>query len=95
MGYIESGEKGGGAVTDVAVREAFDISEPEGQQRLGPLQRLRLALLVEDHRVVGRVEVEADVVADILAEERISGELEVLLPVKRCSAQARGLGKPL
>ena len=41
------------------------------------------ALLVDaqDHGMVGRVEVEADDVADLLDEEGIGGELEVLLPV--------------
>ena len=83
-GHVEGGEEGGGAVTDVAMRDAFDVSEPKGQQRLGSLQRLGLALLVdaEHHRVVGWVEVESDDIVDLLDEERIGGELEVLLAMR-------------
>ena len=66
------------------MRDAFDVSEPKGQQRLGSLQRLGLALLVdaEHHRVVGWVEVESDDIVDLLDEERIGGELEVLLAMR-------------
>ena len=59
-GHVQGGKEVGGTVTDVAMRDAFDVSEPEGQERLGSLQRLSLAFLVdaEHHRVVGRVEVD-------------------------------------
>ena len=100
-GHVQGGKEVGGTVTDVAMRDAFDVSEPEGQERLGSLQRLGLALLVnaEHHRVVGRVEVESDDIVDLLGEERIGGELEVLLPVRldveRCpDAMDRGLRHP-
>ena len=100
-GHVEGGEEGGGAVTDVAMRDAFDVSEPKGQQRLGSLQRLGLALLIdaEHHRVVGWVEVESDDIVDLLDEERIGGELEVLpamrLDIERFpDAVNRGLGHP-
>ena len=100
-GHVQGGKEVGGTVTDVAMRDAFDVSEPEGQERLGSLQRLSLAFLVdaEHHRVVGRVEVESDDIADLLGEERIGGELEVLLPVRldveRCpDAMDRGLRHP-
>ena len=80
-GHVQGGKDGRGTVTDVAMRDAFDVSEPEGQERLGSLERLGLALLVdaEHHRVVGRVEVESDDIADLPGEERIGGELEVLM----------------
>ena len=100
-GHVQGGEDGGRAVADVAVRDAFDVSESQGQQGLGSLQRLGLALLVhaQHHRIVGRVEVESDDVADLLGEERIGGELEVLLPVgleveRRPDAVDRGLRQP-
>ena len=82
-GNIQGSEEGGGAVADVAVRDAFDVAQPERQEGLGALQRLGLALLVDaQHRgMVGRMEVEADDVADLLDEEGIGGKLEVLLPV--------------
>ena len=100
-GHVQGGEQGGGAVAGIAVRDAFDVSEPEGQQRLGSLQRLDLALLVhaEHHRALRRVEVESDDVVDLLGEERIGGELEVLLPVRLDVERSpepvdRGLGDP-
>ena len=34
-GDIQSGEEGGGAMADVAVRHAFDVAESEGQEGLG------------------------------------------------------------
>ena len=46
MGYIESGEKGGGAVTDVAVREAFDISEPEEGEHTQRRDRVAAAMFL-------------------------------------------------
>ena len=78
------GEEGGGAVANIAVRHPFDMTQPEGHEGLGALQGLGLALLVDaqDHRMVGRMEVEADDVADLLDKEGIGGELEVLLPVE-------------
>ena len=88
-------------MADVAVRDALDITEPEGQEGLGALQGLALAFLVDaqDQGVVGRVEIEADDVADLLDEEGIGRELEVLLPVgleveRGPDALDRGLGDP-
>ena len=96
---IQGGEECGGAVADVAVRHAFDVVEPEGPKRLGALQGLGLALLVDaqNHGMVGRMEMEADNVADLLNEERVGGELEVLLLVglkveRGPEALDRGLG---
>lgn len=41
---------------DVVVGDSFDIAEPDGQDRLGAIQGLNLALLIDrkDHGVVGR-----------------------------------------
>ncbi len=53
------------------------------QDRCGAVQRLDLGLLVhgEHHRSIGRVEVQADDVADLLNQLGVGGELEgVLLP---------------
>ena len=57
-GDIQGREEGGGAVADVAVRDAFDVAESEGQEGLGVFQGLDLALLVDaqDQGMVGRVE---------------------------------------
>ena len=61
----------------------LDVAEPEGQEGLGALQGLGLALLVDaqDQGMVERVEIEAHDVADLLDKEGIGGELKVLLPV--------------
>ena len=34
---VQGGEEGGGAMADVAVRNAFDVSESEGQEGLGAI----------------------------------------------------------
>ncbi len=100
-GNVQGGEEGGGAVADIAMRHAFDVAQSEGQEGLGALQGLGLALLVDaqDQGMVGRVEIEPDDVADLLDEEGIGGELEVLLPVGLDAERApdaldRGLRHP-
>ena len=100
-GNVQGGEEGGGAVADVAVRHAFDVAQPQGQEGLGALQGLALALLVDaqDQGMVGRIQVEAHDVADLLGKEGIGGELKVLLPVGLDAeggpeALDRGLGDP-
>ena len=71
---------------DVVVGDSFDIAKPHGQDRLGAIQRLNLALLIDrqHHGVVGRVEVETDHIAHLFDEEWIGGELELLL---RCGCR--------
>ena len=51
-----------------------------GQQGLGAVQSLDLGLLIdaEHYRLVGRIQVQADDVADLFDKERVCGELEVL-----------------
>ena len=77
-GDVQGSEEGGGAVADVAVRDALGVAEPEGQEGLGALQGLALALLVDaqDQGMVGRMKVEADDIMDLLDEEGIGGEPE-------------------
>ena len=77
-GYVESGEQAGGAVANVVVAAAFDLSRAHGQQRSGAIQRLNLAFFVhaQDQGAVGRVEVEADDVADFVDKQRIAAEFE-------------------
>ena len=54
------------------------------QHRLGPVQRLDLALLVhaQHHRLLRRVVVEPDDIDDLLHEERVGGQLEGVLQVR-------------
>ena len=51
-----------GPVSLVVVGAALDLPGPQGQHRMGPVERLNLRLLVdrEDQRVLGRVEGEPD-----------------------------------
>ena len=67
----------------VVVRAPLGLAGPQGQNRLGPIERLDLALLIgaQDQCAVGRVEVQADDVTDRLDQLRISRQLERLGPM--------------
>ena len=88
-GYVERGEQRRRAVTYVVVGDAFDIAEAHRQHGLGALERLALTLLVDaqHQRMIGRVEVQPDDVADLLDEERIVRQLEALRAVRLQSEQ--------
>ena len=75
---IERGEQSGRAVALVVMGHRPAFSGLERQARLRAVEPLDLALLVDrdDHRVLGRVHVEADDVLDLLGELRIAGALE-------------------
>jgi hypothetical protein len=77
-------------MANVVVRDAFDIAQTEREERLGAVEGLDLALLIDgqDDRVIGRVEVEPDDVANLLDEEGVRGDLEVLLTM---GLEAEGL----
>ena len=83
-GNIEGGKQCRGAVADIIVGDAFDIAESHRQHRLGAIERLNLALLIDrqHNRVVGRVQVEADHIAHLFDEEGVGGELETLAAVR-------------
>ena len=83
-GHVESGEQAGGAVAFVIVAAAFDLSRAHGQQRRRAIQRLNLALLVhaQNQRSVGRVQVEADDVADLVDKQRIAAQFESLAAMR-------------
>jgi hypothetical protein len=68
----------------VVVSDAFDVTEAHGEHGLGTFERLDLALFIdtEDKGFVGRIEIEADHVAQLLDEEGIGGELEAAGPVR-------------
>lgn len=83
-GHVQGSEQGGGAMADVVMGDALDVPQTHGQERLSPVEILNLRLLVnaEHHRLVGRIQVQADDVADLLVKEGICRQLEVLLPVR-------------
>ena len=82
--HVERGEQRGRAVALVVVGAPLGLAGPHRQQRLGAVQRLDLALLVDaqHHGAVGRVEIEPDDVAHLLDEQRIGRELEGLAAVR-------------
>ena len=83
-GGVEGGEQGGRAVALVIVAAPLRLARPHGQHRLGAVERLDLALLVdaEHQRAVRRVEIEADDVAHLVDELRVARQLEALDPVR-------------
>ena len=87
---------------DVVVGHSFDIAEPHGQHRLGAIQCLNLALLIdrEHDGVVGRVQIEANHIAHLFDEEWVGGEFETLAAVRLQREELKdamhgGLGKPV
>ena len=90
---IERGEQRGRAVALVVMGHRPAFSGLERQARLRAVERLDLALLVDrdDHRVLGRVHVEADDVLDLLGELGIVGALKVRMRCgcSRCACHKR------
>ena len=76
---VEGGEQRGRAVALVVVRHGAEPALLQRQPRLGSVERLDLALLVErqDDRMGWRVDVEADNITQLLDELRIVRELEL------------------
>ena len=79
----QSRQKGGGAVALVIVRHRANAARFQGQTRLGSGEGLNLALLIdaEHQRFVGRVQVKADDVGELLDELGIATHLERRHPV--------------
>jgi hypothetical protein len=67
--HVQGGEQVRRAMPDVVVGAFLGRVERDRQQRLGPVQRLDLGLLVDrkDHGATGRVEIEPDDVATFSA----------------------------
>ena len=68
----------------VVVRAALHLAGSHRQQRLGAVERLDLALLVDaqNQRAIRRIEIQPDDVPHLLHEHRIAGELEGLDPMR-------------
>ncbi len=88
----------------VVVGTPLDLSRAHGQQWLGPIQRLNLALFVdaEDHGVLRRRQIQAHDIAHLLDKQRIGRKLEGLgamgleveglpYPMDRRRREARGV----
>src|SRR3974390_3167756 len=76
--HIERGEQSGDAVTFVVVGHGASATFFHGQPRLGAIQRLDLAFLIdrEHDGVVGRVDVQANDLLELGPELRIVGQLK-------------------
>src|SRR5215475_14041094 len=74
---IERGEQRGGAVALVVVRHRSGATWLHRQSRLGVIERLDLALLIdrEDDGMGGRVDIETDHVPELVGELRIVRQL--------------------
>ena len=75
---VEGSEQRGGTVTLVVVRHRPGAARLHRQPRLGTVERLNLAFLVdrENDRMGGRIDVEADYILKLLCEFRIGRQLE-------------------
>src|SRR6516162_7545213 len=75
---VEGCEQRGSAVTFVVVRHRPGAARLHRQPRLGPVERLDLALFVdrENNRMGGRIDVEADDICELLGELRVRRQLE-------------------
>ena len=91
---VEGCEQCGGAVSNVVVRDPFDVAEPQGQDRLAALQRLNLALLIhtQDQGFIRWVQIQPDDVPYLLDEEGVVGKLKVTCSVR---LQAEGAPDPV
>jgi len=80
---VQRREQRGRPVSEVVVRDPLDIAQVEREERLRAIEGLDLTLLIDAQhdRVVERVEIEPDDVAHLFDEERVGGELEMLLAV--------------
>ena len=81
---VKRGEQGGGAVALVIMGHGGAFARLQRQARLGAVQGLHLGLFIdtEDHGAGGRIDVQADDVADLGGELRIVGKLEGADPVR-------------
>src|SRR3546814_8350296 len=90
---VECGKEVGRAVAPVIVALPLRLSGTHRQYGGGALDGLDLGLLIDtqDERPIGRVEVEADDIADLVDEQRIGREFEGLMAVR---LQAEGAPGP-
>lgn len=70
-------------MADQVVGHAFHVGQSLGHQRLSSFKGLDLHLLddAQQHRLVGRVQVQADDLPDFHHEKQVARKLEMLLAV--------------
>jgi len=81
---IERREQGGDAMALVVMRHGSGAPLLHRQPRLGAIEGLNLALLIDrqDNGMVGRIDVEADDLVQFSGKLRIVGQLELAYPVR-------------
>ncbi len=81
---VQGREQRGRPVAGVVVCMPLNLAGPHRQQRRTALQRLHLALLVDAQyqRLVRRIEIQPDDIADLLDEQRIARTFEGARPVR-------------
>jgi len=81
---IQRGEERGHPMPRVVLGPALDLPRPHRQHGLRAIERLDLGFFVhaQHQRLVRRIEVEPDEVADFVDEQRIFGQLEGLAPMR-------------
>jgi hypothetical protein len=93
-GHLKSGEQRGGAIALVVVGPLLRQARSQRQERGGPVQGLDLGLLIhaQHDRLLRRVQVQPDHVADLGLQLRVGGELERLPPPRLDPVLAPGAG---
>src|SRR5437763_7538486 len=88
--HVERREQGGGAIALVIVRHGASPALLQRQARLGSVERLDLALLVDrQHDGMGRrIDIEPDNVVQLGGELRVGGQLELAHPMRLQSVAA-------
>ncbi len=82
--HVQSCEQVRRAVAHIVMGALLGLAEADRQQRLGPVQRLDLGLLVkaQHHSALGRVQVQANDIDHLGGELRVGGRLERSLPMR-------------
>src|SRR5262249_7836289 len=75
---VQRGEQGERPVAEVVVGLGLDVADPQGQTRLGALERLALRFLIaaEDQSFLRRIEIEPDHIPELLLKLLVLGQLE-------------------
>ena len=81
---VESRKERRGAMADIVVGDALNITQAHGQHRLGAVQSLNLTFFIHAkyQGMIGRIQVKADDVPYLLDEERIGGKFEATSSVR-------------
>ena len=76
-GYVQRGEQGGDAVTQIVMGAPFGQPGHHRQYRRGPVQGLDLGFFIdaEHQRLFRRVQIEPDYIADLVNEVRVGADI--------------------